>query len=720
MPEKTFAVNFETSGFKKAASQMEDVGDEADEAGSSVADAGEVAKKGLAAMTAAITGAAAGLGALISKSQEYARQVDNAAEQSGIAAERIQEIAFAAKQTSGAEFDSVRDGLKELAIRSAEAAEGTGEAADAFERLGISQEFLQQSTTAEVFRRVRQELQGASAQMRSFAADTIFGGEAGQRLVETLGLSNEEFQRLADQARESGAVLSGEQVQALEKSRQAWSRLTSQVFGFGRQIAARLAPIVTGTVIPALRSMARSVRNTIRTVTTMSDTTKGTIAVVTGLTAAVGSAAAIWATWPAIIAGVSAAFSALTTAATTAYAAITSPVTGVVASIAAVAGVVGLIYDNWGGLVDFFKVTFDAVIGAADAFGAVLYQTFATAWTEVKSLFLSSIDGLIQIVNEGLRAIGAGGQTIDATFGMSEQRLQAQRQRLSQAVADFQSAGQQAASTFSAEIGDGWAAVKQSTSQAAGFVQSQVQSVGASLSFGGGSGMFGGGSFGGGGAGGSFPGSGGGEEGGSGGGGPKIMFDRLISTADRLIRKQKQTREQLSRTKQAAKTFSNTFSRGVGRSIGQLVTFQSQVSSLSGLFRRVGQTIQQALSQVISKLISAKLQAIALKALTSFAGGGAPVPSAVGQVGAGIASAASGGILQSDGLIMGHSGEAIVPADITNQLTRSDIGMGSGGGGTVEGGRPQIKGGSINIPLQMVSQGKTKGDALRSQTGRNV
>jgi len=715
MPEKTFAVNFETSGFKKAASQMEDVGDEADETGSSVADAGEIAKKGLAAMTAAITGAAAGLGALISKSQEYARQVDNAAEQSGIAAERIQEIAFAAKQTSGAEFDSVRDGLKELAIRSAEAAEGTGEAADAFERLGISQQFLQQSTTAEVFRRVRQELQGASAQMRSFAADTIFGGEAGQRLVETLGLSNQEFQRLADQARESGAVLSGEQVQALEKSRQAWSRLTSQVFGFGRQIAARLAPIVTGTVIPALRSMAQSVRNTVRTVTTMSDTTKGTIAVVAGLTAAVGSAAAIWATWPAIIAGVTAAFSALTTAATTAYAAITSPVTGVVAAIAAVAGVVGLIYDNWGGLVDFFKITFDAVIGAADAFGAVLYQTFATTWTEVKSLFLSSIDGLIQIVNEGLRSIGAGGQTIDATFGMSEQRLQAQRQRLSQAVADFRSAGQQAANTFSAEIGDGWAAVKQSTSQAAGFVQSQIQSVGASLSFGGGGGMFGGGSFGEGGANGSFLGSGGGEEGGSGGQG--VMFDQLISTADRLIRKQKQTREQLSRTRQAAKTFSNTFSRGVGRSIGQLVTFQSQVSSLSGLFRRVGQTIQQALSQVISKLISAKLQAIALKALTSFGGGGAPVPTAVGQVGAGISSAASGGILQSDGLVMAHAGEAIVPADITSQLTAGDIG---GSGGTVQGGRPSVQGGAITIPLQMISQGKAKGDALRSQTGRNV
>ena len=710
MPEKTFAVNFETSGFKKAASQMEDVGDEADETGSSVADAGEIAKKGLAAMTTAITGAAAGLGTLISKSQEYARQVDNAAEQSGIAAERIQEIAFAAKQTSGAEFDSVRDGLKELAIRSAEAAEGTGEAADAFDRLGISQEFLQQSTTAEVFRRVRQELQGASAQMRSFAADAIFGGEAGQRLVETLGLSNDQFQRLADQARESGAVLSGEQVQALEKSRQAWSRLTSQVFGFGRQIAARLAPIVTGTVIPALRSMARSVRNTVRTVTTMSDTTKGTIAVVTGLTAAVGSAAAIWATWPAIIAGVSVAFSALTTAATTAYAAITSPVTGVVAAIAAVAGVVGLIYDNWGGLVDFFKVTFDAVIGAADAFGAVLYQTFATAWTEVKSLFLSSIDGLIQIVNEGLRAIGAGGQTIDATFGMSEQRLQAQRQRLSQAVSNFRSAGQQAASTFSAEIGDGWAAVKQSTSQAAGFVQNQIQSVGASLSFGGGSGMFGGGSFGGGGAGGSFPGSGGGEEGGSGGSGPEIMFDRLISLSNRVIKKQQQFR---SVGQRAGNVIAKSFNRvggQIGNVIGGLVTGQKSFKS----FATVGkQAIQQLISQLKSLAIKAAVIAPLIGALgLGTGGGGFGLP-----MGGFIPGLDSGGMILSDGIAKVHKGEAVVNRKMMQAIGQQAQGI---AGGTVQGGRPTMQGGSINIPLQVISQGKAKGDALRSQTGRNV
>lgn len=244
MPAKTFSVDFETSGFRRASRQMSQMGDEADDTGSSLQTAGKVGAAAIGAITTAVTGAVAGIAKLTSNATEYARQVDEAASQSGIAAERIQEIAFAAEQTSGADFDTVRDGLKELALRSEEAARGTGEAKEAFDALGISQEFLEGASTAEIFSRVRQELQGASARMRTFAAETIFGGEAGERLTEVLGLSEEQMQSMSEQARATGSVMSGEQVQALEQTRMAWTRIWATLRGVGRTIATAMLPIV--------------------------------------------------------------------------------------------------------------------------------------------------------------------------------------------------------------------------------------------------------------------------------------------------------------------------------------------------------------------------------------------------------------------------------------------------------------------------------------------
>ena len=82
MPQKTFAVNFETSGFRRASRKMNEVGNEANDAGSNLKSAGKVGAAAIAGIATAITGAVAGMGKLIQNTAEYARQVDQAAEQS--------------------------------------------------------------------------------------------------------------------------------------------------------------------------------------------------------------------------------------------------------------------------------------------------------------------------------------------------------------------------------------------------------------------------------------------------------------------------------------------------------------------------------------------------------------------------------------------------------------------------------------------------------------
>ena len=718
MPSKTFSVDFETSGFSKASSEMSEVSKDADDAGDSLDDAGDSAgeagddmdeagesastmgssmskagKAGAAAITAistAVTGAVAGISTLVQQTAQYAKQVDRAAAQSGIARERIQEIAFAAQQVSGADFDAVRDGLKELAIRSEEAAMGTGEATEAFERLGISQQFLKENDTSAIFARVRQELQGASSQMRIMAAEMLLGGEAGQKMVEVLGLTNDEMQALSSRAQETGKVLSGEQVAALERTRSAWRDLTSQIVGLGRQLGAMFAPLVTQDVIPALRSMASSLRTAVESVMSMSDTTKGLVAAVTAGTAAVSAALVVYGSWPAIIGAVSTAFSGLTAAASTAYATITSPVTAVVAAVAAVAGIAGLIYDNWSGLSSFFSQALGAVVNVATSFGDAFAQVFSTAWVEVKALFLEGLDTLIQTINNGLAAVGASDLQIDASFGVSDAALAESRSKLGTAVSDFRQAGGQAAQTFTSELSDGWDAVKQSTSDAVAFVEGQLANLGSvfslpSMSSGGGS-SDGGGS------------QSSGEGSGEGGGSQKAMSKSLFSFIQNLEPAKKKT-QQLGRvgqeTSRAIASGFNRVSSSIGGAVSNLIQGKDAALDFS-------KTLVSALGGVLDKLAQVVTELLVVKGLKAALGVSSGGITSIGGV-LSAAFMASGGIVTGPTLSVigeGSEDEAVMPLSRLESMLQVP---------TAAAARPAAPSvGTAGLAVQVEGQGETR------------
>jgi hypothetical protein len=259
MPAKTYAVNFVTKGFSRVQKRMKKTGRSGRSMGKTLRKGAKLGATAIAGIATAAAGAVAGLGKLVSATADYAREVDNASEQSGVSAERIQEIAYAAKQTSGASFDNVRDGLKELALRSAEAAEGTGEAQEAFQRLGISQEQLASMSTAETFSLVQERMKGLTKQQRILTAEQVFGGEAGEKFAETMGLSAEEMQKLSKEARATGSVLSGQQVKALEKTRAAWSNVKTSIVGLGRQIAVALLPLIE-RLTPLFQSAVKQIQ----------------------------------------------------------------------------------------------------------------------------------------------------------------------------------------------------------------------------------------------------------------------------------------------------------------------------------------------------------------------------------------------------------------------------------------------------------------------------
>jgi hypothetical protein len=267
--------------------------------------------------------------ALTKRVAESAEALELASAQSGMTAERLQEVAAVAKQVSGASFDTVSDGLKELALRSAEAAEGTGEAREAFERLGISQAEIARSSPAEVFARVQKEMKGLTAAQRILTAEQVFGGEAGEKFVEVMNLSAGEMERAAKQARALGLVLSSEQVAALDDVQEGFRGLSAQVRGAGRQLAASLAPVLSDVVLPALRGVAGVVAQAAKAFASLSTRTKLIVAGMGAVAAAVG---------PVIV-----VVGALGTALTGTAAA----VAGAVAAVGALAASASIVYDNW-------------------------------------------------------------------------------------------------------------------------------------------------------------------------------------------------------------------------------------------------------------------------------------------------------------------------------------------------------------------------------------
>ena len=709
---------------------MSGVSDEADEAAGELDSAGDSARdasddfdmignKGVAALgalTTAISGAVTGLSALVAKTTKYAQTVDRAAAQSGIGAERIQEIAFAAQQVAGTEFEEVRDGLKELALRSQEAANGTGEAVETFDQLGISQQFLKENSTSEIFSRVRQELQGASSQMKIFAAETLLGGEAGQKMVEVLGLSNEEMSRLQTRAQETGKVLTGSQLAALEKTRRAWTSLTSEVVGTGRQLGAQLAPIVTSQVIPGLRSMAASVRSAVQAVTSMSDTTKGLVAVVGGLTAAVSSGLAVWSAWPAIVGAVTAAFSGLGTAATTAWAAITSPITGVIAAVAAVAGAAGLIYDNWNALASFGGDILSALGDVVAYYAARIERFFASMWADVKQLFVRGLNGLIDTINAGLEAIGAEDMTL-SNIGVPESAVEENSARMKRLRKNMEQSTARANKAVQGSMGEAWEGVKKSTSDALSFLQGELAGIGSIFSFGSSGG--GASSSSGGGA----PQSGGGAPqsgGSSGGGGQGATLDYMIESVRRARSSLGKAKQEVTLWKSASKDATSAVARGFNRVASGLGSTLSNLLAGKNAAQSFGRTMVQALQGVLDQLLALIPKLAIIKSIGAIAGistGG--ITSIGGALTAAIPGLAEGGIVTDSTLAMvgeGSESEAVMPL---SKLEGMIGGSAQARGGTVRSnGRAALSQGRIEIPVEVVDRAGRQGARNSKRTAR--
>lgn len=233
---------------KKTANVWKRIGKSVKNAAKEAKGAGSAISAGLAVVTAATGAAAFGIFELTKNWAEATNEIGTRAGKLGVATKELQELQFIAKLT-GAESEGVADALKEVQIRSAEAAiTGIGAFADAAKILNLNLEDLSKKTPVELFEKLRIELgKVTDTSLQTFLAEELLG-EQGVELGNIINLTEEDFRAFRKEAGELGGVLSKEAFKAAEDLGGELTRTGLVVESVKGSIAEDLAPTIQGIV----------------------------------------------------------------------------------------------------------------------------------------------------------------------------------------------------------------------------------------------------------------------------------------------------------------------------------------------------------------------------------------------------------------------------------------------------------------------------------------
>jgi len=201
--------------------------------------------KSIFSLKTALVGVAgvAGFGYLVKSSLNSADALAKTASKIGTTTEALSKLQYAAGIT-GVETNTLNMAMQRFTRRTAEAAQGTGEAKGAIKELGLDARKLQQLPLDQQM----MKLAGAFGNVQSDAdklriAFKLFDSE-GAALVNTLALGEEGLEKLFGRAKALGIVMSGEAAAGAEKANDALSDLFAIAKGLKDQFSAALAPAI--------------------------------------------------------------------------------------------------------------------------------------------------------------------------------------------------------------------------------------------------------------------------------------------------------------------------------------------------------------------------------------------------------------------------------------------------------------------------------------------
>ncbi|WP_312929100.1 hypothetical protein [Stutzerimonas nitrititolerans] len=221
--------------------------------------------KGLAIAGGAAAAAGWAITRMVGGVATLGNEIKISSERLGVGTRWLQEWQYAAQQF-GVGNDALIDGLKELGLRADEfVMTGSGGAAEAFQRLGITVKDLR-GTAGEteklldlVLSRMG-KIENDAARQRIF--DEMFGGSGGEQLVTMLTQSREELDKLRQAARDNGAILSEEDIEQSRLYVRQMNDLTSALQSIKRTVLGALLPSVNQW-LGAIRELSKANREMI-------------------------------------------------------------------------------------------------------------------------------------------------------------------------------------------------------------------------------------------------------------------------------------------------------------------------------------------------------------------------------------------------------------------------------------------------------------------------
>ena len=206
--------------------------------------------KGILAVTAATTAAAAAFSALVLKTTDYVDNLGKVSEVTGVSTDLLQKFRFAAEQ-AGVTGDNAALALRRFSRRLGEAARGSGELKPALDKLGISV-FNLDGTTKSAEQVLLEFADGISKTQnqseRLALAFKAFDSE-GAELVATLGKGSAGLREFFETAERLGLVLDKDAIKNTMDFKDRLNELTSAITAFGSRVITNLMPAFTGMTI---------------------------------------------------------------------------------------------------------------------------------------------------------------------------------------------------------------------------------------------------------------------------------------------------------------------------------------------------------------------------------------------------------------------------------------------------------------------------------------
>ena len=218
---------------------------------------------GIAAVGAAAVAATKKIWDLGMSTIQTADSIAKTSKQLGINAEAYQEFAWAVG-LGGASEQDLSSGLQTLNKQMEAAANGNGKAAKAFKSLGISMDEVKSMNTEEMFVRISDALAGVedTTEKAKTMSDLFCGSSA--KLTEAIKGGSAALEEMRQEARDSGYVLSNEDLKKAEEAADNYARTQMQIKGVMNELGVAVMPVINETLTEFVQMM-RENKDTIKT-----------------------------------------------------------------------------------------------------------------------------------------------------------------------------------------------------------------------------------------------------------------------------------------------------------------------------------------------------------------------------------------------------------------------------------------------------------------------